>query len=211
MRFSQLAAVIASAFAVNASAAVVTYSTDAAFLGAAGGGLTFESFETASLSTSTSVGFSGGSFGCSGSTYCPGFFGIWNGFADTGVQSVYFASPDQATFNFASAITSFGIAIGGAGDVASITLNALLSSGDSAVALNNYSGSFDVFGPNRQYFGLISDTPFTSITFSPSNSGDGIFFDSMSYGRGTTVPEPATIAILGLGLAGLAALRRRRS
>jgi hypothetical protein len=210
MRIRHLAAVIASAFALNASAAVVTYSTDAAFLGAAGGGLTFESFETASLLTSTSVGFSGGSFGCSGSTWCPGFFGIWNGYADTGVQSVYFASPDQATFNFASAITSFGIAIGGSGDVAAITLNALLSSGDSAVALNNYSGSFDVFGLNRQYFGLVSDTPFTSITFSPSNNGDGIFFDSMSYGKAAAIPEPTTITILGLGLAGLAAFRRRK-
>lgn len=196
----------------GANAAVTTYNTDAGFLGAAGGGLTFESFETATASSSTSVAFTGGSFGCAGSSFCPGFFGLSTLAADHGVRSVFYASPDSATFTFDSAITAFGIAIGGAGDVASITLTALLSNGDSAVALDDYSGPFTVFGTNRQYFGVISDTAFTSITFTASNSGDGIFFDSLSFGTAATdVPEPASLALAGLALAGLWASRKRKA
>jgi len=195
----------------GAQAVVITFYTDAEF-DAATGALAFESFETASEASATEIEFPDGTFSCSGSTYCPGFFGIWAGFADDGTQSVYFASPDSATFTFASAITAFGIVIGGAGDVANITLTALLSNGDSAIALDDYSGTFDVFGGNRQFFGLISDTPFTSITFTPSNSGDGIFFDAMRYGTSAVdVPEPGTLALLGFGLLGLGFARKRKS
>jgi len=185
------------------------YTTDASFLTAAGGGLTFESFETASLTTSTLVTWPGGTFYCTGTTFCPGFFGI-STFADTGSQSVFYASPDSATFTFNSPINAFGIAIGGAGDVASITLVANLSNGDSVNALTNYTGSFDVFGANRQYFGVIDTVPFSSVTFVPSNFGDGIFFDSMSYGNAGSTPEPGSIALLGSGVLGVAGVLRRR-
>src|SRR5450755_363801 len=146
--------------AVSAQAGTTNvYTTDASFLAAAGGGLTFEGFETATLTTPTLVSFPGGTFSCSGTSFCPGFFGISTIFADTGVQSVFYATPDQSTFTFNSPINAFGIAIGGAGDVAPITLVANLSNGDSVNALTNYNGIFQVFGGNRQYFGVIDTVP----------------------------------------------------
>jgi hypothetical protein len=186
------------------------YTTDASFLAAAGGGLTFESFETATNASPTLVNFPGGTFGCVGTSFCPGFFGISTIFADTGVQSVFFASPDQAVFTFNSPINAFGIAIGGAGDVSPNTTVATLSNGDSAYALLNWTGPFVVFGANRAYFGIIDSVPFTSVTFTPNNSGDGIFFDSMSYGLASTTPEPGTMVMFGSGVLGLAGVLRRK-
>lgn len=208
-----LTASVALAGMTTVHAVPVTYSTDASFLAAAGGGLTFESFESATQS-GTTVTFSGGTFSCSGSSYCPGFFGVTGSFADTGAQSVFFASPDSATFTFGSAITAFGLAIGGAGDVAALTLTALLSNGSSVTAVGpNHTGPFTVFqAGDRLYFGVIDLAGFSSITFTPNSRGDGIFFDSLSYGTaGTSVPEPGTLALLGLGLAGLGLSRRRKA
>ncbi len=216
-----LVAASAVIVAGQVQAAVSTYSNEAAFGAAAPAGATFESFETAVAGT-TSVSFTGGTFSCSGSAYCPGFFGINTDLANTGSQSVFFASPDSATFTFDTPINAFGIMIGGAGDVAPITLDALLSNGDSAAALTDYSGSFWVFntnagggasdGPNQQYFGVIDTTPFTSVTFKPSNIDDGIFFDSMTYGAsGTPIPEPATLTLLGLALGGLGFMSRKKA
>lgn len=48
----------------------------------------------------------------------------------------------------------------------------------------------------------------TSITLTKNNSSDGVGFDNVTVGR---VPEPGTLALLGLGLAGLGIARRRKS
>lgn len=204
----KIAAAALCAAASCAAQATTVYTNEAAFLAAAGGGLAFQSFETVNSSTATQVDFTGVSFNCSGSSYCPGFFGTSGLIVHDGVQSVFFASPDTSTFTFTQAINAFGIWIGGAGDVATINLAAGLDNGDAAAALTNYSAP----GGSWQYFGIITDTPFTRLTFTPDNAGDGIFFDALSYREAavTAVPEPASILLLSLAGAGLAAARRRR-
>lgn len=190
---------------------ISVFNNKAAFSSAIGSGAQFEGFESspASTSTGTRLDFSGISFSCSGTTYCPGFFGQSSAISDTGSKSVYFASPDTATFTFSSGISGFGIAIGGAGDVSPITLSATLSNGDAATVLTSYANSSGGFSGNTVYFGITDSTPFTSVTFSPSNKADGIFFDSLTFKAASTVPEPTSIALLGLGLLGFAASRRK--
>ncbi|TQV69752.1 PEP-CTERM sorting domain-containing protein [Denitrobaculum tricleocarpae] len=80
---------------------------------------------------------------------------------------------------------------------------------------------FDVFknfrgaDGNELFLGLFDeDSSFTSVTFAATTRlPDFIGFDRLQYGliEATPVSEPATLALFGLGLAGLGVLRRRKS
>jgi len=71
--------------------------------------------------------------------------------------------------------------------------------------------------PERGFFGIVTDVAIASIRFTTlpagPNQSPGIpLLDNFSFGQAQAapVPEPATILLLGTGLAGIAARARRR-
>ena len=67
--------------------------------------------------------------------------------------------------------------------------------------------------PNFAFVGFISDQDILSLAF--SKSGDSVVLDNVAFGQTgqtgeTAVPEPASLTLLGLGLAGMGARRWRQ-
>lgn len=61
-----------------------------------------------------------------------------------------------------------------------------------------------------RFFGFTSDAAFNSVEFR-GVANDGYGLDNVAFGSAVAVPEPGTLAMLGVGLAGLGFLRRRRA
>lgn len=117
--------------------------------------------------------------------------------------------------NFSSSVAAFGfygIDIGDFGGQLQIQLN---DSANTLITVNNTIGSMGSTDGSVLFFGIVAETAaeeFTQASFLTSTGqGDVFAFDDMTVGsRQQVISEPATLATLGIGMAGLTAFRRLR-
>ncbi len=134
--------------------------------------------------------------------------------APSGVFSIYDISYDASyhssgyldlqgsplSMNFGSGVTAVGFDFGAFYDNA-VTLAITLSDGSTFTA-NAPASAYS-------FFGVTTDAPISSISFSTAN--DFTAFDNVSVGTAvSSVPEPTSLAMFGLGAVGLLLAARRK-
>lgn len=193
-----LSAVALAALSASTLAATSTYTTSGAFLANVQPGFYTEDFT--SLGTpgpSSPIAFSSGGFtytiSSPGDLYASGFLGTNTGY-------------DVLTIAF----TSGNVTAVGANFYPTLIGDAFFAAAMNIVLNDGTNVSFTPGSANDSYRGFTSDQAITSLTLTVSHVANETLYaglDNLTVGG--AVPEPTSVLLAGLGLAGLLVARRR--
>ena len=190
-------------FVFPAGASHITSSGDPALTGA-----TVIDFESQTLGTYSSLAIGNVTFSANNNhlqidnTYS-GSYGMSGKYLDNGTYSNEGFS--SMTMTFAGGTSAFGFIWGAAEESSSWVLNAYNASN---VLLDTYGIPSTSSGPGA--FVGIAANGISYATLGWTGAYDWVMIDQFSYVAGSSqVPEPTTMILFGLGLIGLAGLRKR--
>ena len=185
--------VAALAIASAANATVVTVYTDKNAWTAAVGTYTTENFANTTLVPGLSYTSNTGSAQISS--------GVFNDRLTPGRSTSFAFAPNAFAFG-----GNFDLSPGGEGLGLMFTL---LGGSTASFVLNTEVSRFYT----GQFFGFVSDTSFGSVQMGSGTQGGGAEtynLDDLVFAKSNSVPEPGSLALLGLGLAGMAVVRKRK-